>query len=69
MSSILHAAGPSIPLDIDAAVREIDGELELEASTLADHRKLGITWSPLGIMRAPSKLIVRARLVAKENQS
>jgi polyisoprenoid-binding protein YceI len=65
----LHAAGRSIPLDIDAAVREVDGELEVEASALADHRELGMTWSPLGIMRAPSKLIVRGRLVPKENQS
>jgi polyisoprenoid-binding protein YceI len=65
----LHAAGRSIPLDIDAAVREVDGELEVEASALADHRELGMTWSPLGIMRAPSRLIVRGRLVPKENQS
>jgi polyisoprenoid-binding protein YceI len=65
----LHAAGRSIPLDIDAAMREVDGELEVEASALADHRNLGMTWSPLGIMRAPSKLIVRGRLVRKERQS
>ena len=65
----LHAAGRSIPLDIDAAVREVDGELEVEASALADHRKLGMTWSPLGILRAPSKLIVRGRLVPTEDKS
>jgi polyisoprenoid-binding protein YceI len=65
----LHAAGHSIPLDIDAAVRDVDGELEVEAGALADHRKLGMTWSPLGIMRAPSRLIVRGRLVPKEPQS
>ena len=65
----LQAAGRSIPLEIDAAVREIDGELEVEASALADHRRLGMTWSPLGILRAPSKLIVRGRLVPTENQS
>ena len=35
----LHAAGRSIPLDIDAAVREVDGELEFEASALADHAR------------------------------
>jgi polyisoprenoid-binding protein YceI len=57
----LHAAGRRIPLQIDATVREIDGELEIEA----DHRKLGMTWSPLGIVRAPSKLIVRGRLVRR----
>ena len=59
----LHAAGRQIPLELDAIVREIDRELEIEAVTDADHRELGMTWSPLGILRAPSKLIVRGRLV------
>ena len=61
----LHAAGRQIPIQIDATVREIDGELEVEAATDADHRELGMTWSPLGIMRAPSKLVVRGRLVRR----
>jgi polyisoprenoid-binding protein YceI len=62
----LHAAGKDIPLELDAAVRAVDGELEVEAVTHADHRELGMTWSPLGILRAPSKLIVRGRLVRDE---
>ena len=61
----LEAAGRSIPLVFDATVREVDGELEIEAVTAADHRELGMTWSSLGIMRAPSKLIVRGRLVRR----
>jgi polyisoprenoid-binding protein YceI len=61
----LHTAGRQIPLQLDATVREIDGELEIEAVTEADHRDLGMTWSPLGILRAPSKLIVRGRLVRR----
>jgi polyisoprenoid-binding protein YceI len=61
----LHAAGRQLPLELDATVREIDGELEIEAVTEADHRELGMTWSPLGILRAPSKLIVRGRLVRR----
>ena len=61
----LHAAGRQVPLALDATVREIDGELELEAVTEADHRELGMTWSPLGILRAPGKLIVRGRLVRR----
>ena len=61
----LEAAGRSIPLEFDASVREVDGELEIEAVTEADHRELGMTWSPLGILRAPSKLIVRGRLVRR----
>jgi polyisoprenoid-binding protein YceI len=59
----LHAAGKAIPLEVDAALRQVDGELELEAVAHADHRALGMTWSPLGILRAPSKLIVRGRAV------
>src|SRR3954452_12951386 len=61
----LHAAGRQIPLELDATVREIDGELEIEAVTEADYRELGMTWSPVGILRAPSKLIVRGRLVRR----
>jgi polyisoprenoid-binding protein YceI len=61
----LHAAGRQIPLELDATVREIDGELEIEAVTEADPRELGMSWSPLGILRAPSKLIVRGRLVRR----
>jgi hypothetical protein len=61
----LHAAGRQIPLALDATVREVDGELEIEAVTEADHRELGMTWSPLGILRAPTKLIVRGRLLRR----
>jgi polyisoprenoid-binding protein YceI len=58
----LHAAGKRIPLELDATLRPVDGGLEITAETHADHRELGMTWSPLGIMRAPSKLVVRGRL-------
>jgi hypothetical protein len=36
---------------------------------VADHRELGMLWSPMGILRAPSKLIVRGRLVRAEEES
>jgi polyisoprenoid-binding protein YceI len=66
----LYAAGKGIPLAVDARLRDvgIDGELEIEATALVDHRQLGMTWSPLGIMRAPRKLIVRGRLVRQDDQ-
>jgi polyisoprenoid-binding protein YceI len=64
VSGQLHAGGNQIPLELDAHVHGVDGHLEIEASTEADHRELGMTWSPLGILRAPSKLIVRGRLIA-----
>lgn len=59
----LHAAGKTLPLELDATLSHVDGELEVEAITHADHRELGMTWSPLGILRAPSKLIVSGRLI------
>ena len=64
----LYAAGKEIPLEVRARLRDvgIDGEIEIEAEVLADHRKLGMLWSPLGIMRAPSRLIIRGRLVRQE---
>jgi polyisoprenoid-binding protein YceI len=64
---ILHAAGKLIPLDVDAAVAPDGDELEIETSALADHRQLGMAWSPLGVTRAPSKLTIRGRLVRAED--
>jgi polyisoprenoid-binding protein YceI len=63
---MLHAAGKQIPLDIDATVRLVDGQPQIEAITYADHRRLGMTWSPVGTLRAPSKLIVRGRLFRED---
>jgi polyisoprenoid-binding protein YceI len=62
-SGRLHAAGKSMPLDVDATLRRVGDELEVAATTLADQRQLGMTWSPLGVVRAPSKLTVRGRLI------
>jgi polyisoprenoid-binding protein YceI len=59
----LHAAGKSIPLELEAVIRPIGDEFEVDATTFADHRKLGMTWNRLGLIRAPSELIVHARLV------
>jgi polyisoprenoid-binding protein YceI len=60
----LEAAGTKVPLSLEAAVRELDGELEVEATTLIDHRLFGMTWSPLGMIRSPSTLHVKARLTS-----
>lgn len=61
----LHAAGRHVPLDIEATLRQVGDELEVEATAVVDHRTLGMTWSPLGILRPP-RLIVRGRLVKAE---
>ena len=59
----LHAAGKKITLDVAATLRPVADELELAAATSADQRRLGMTWSPLGMIHAPSALIIRGRLI------
>ena len=62
VSGELEAAGKTVPLNFDAAVREIRDELGIEATTTVDHRLLGMIWSPLGTLRSPATLHVKARL-------
>ena len=59
----LCAAGGSMPLELDAKLRRLGDELEVDARKYVDQRELGITRSPLGMVRTPSKLIVHGRLV------
>jgi polyisoprenoid-binding protein YceI len=59
----LHAAGRQTPVDVDATVNWVEGEPEIDAVTHVDHRALGMTWSPLGLLRTPSKLMVRGMLI------
>jgi polyisoprenoid-binding protein YceI len=60
----LTARDRSIPVEVDAEVHEADGELEIEAATIAPHRELGMTYSPLGMISPRSRLSVKARMVA-----
>jgi polyisoprenoid-binding protein YceI len=59
----LYAAGKTMPLDLDATLRAVGDELEVSARTRADHRRLGMTHSTLGMIRTPSELIVHGWLV------
>jgi len=61
-SGTLWAAGGSVPLEIEAAVRAVAGGFELEARARVDQRELGMTWSPLRMIR-PADLLVQGRLV------
>jgi polyisoprenoid-binding protein YceI len=58
----LHAAGRTIPLDLDATLQPVHDGVQIEAVTHAPHHELGMTWSPLGIARPHSTLIVKGRL-------
>ena len=58
----LSVAGHSIPLDAEGTLRFTDGAAEVEVTALADHRQLGMTLNPLGMVSSPSKLIVHGQL-------
>jgi polyisoprenoid-binding protein YceI len=59
----LDAGGSSLPLELDAMLRRVGDELEIEAATQADHRVLGMTWNKLGMLRTPSQLTLKGRLM------
>jgi polyisoprenoid-binding protein YceI len=59
----LFAREQSIPLELDARVRLVDGELKIKAAATATHRKLGMIWSPLGVIPPRSELLVEGYLV------
>ncbi len=59
----LYAAGESLPLELEASLRPVGDELEIEATTQADHRKLGMSHGMLGMIPTPSELSVHGRLV------
>jgi polyisoprenoid-binding protein YceI len=58
----LEAAGGRAPLQVEVTVEQADGRLELDAAATVDQRQLGMTFSPLGLVRTPTALRVRARL-------
>ena len=59
----LYAAGTSLPLELEAGLRPVGDEFEVDARTYADHRKLGMSHGILGMIPTPSELIVHGRLV------
>ena len=58
----LEAAGGRARLEVEVSVVHAEGGLELDAEATVDQRELGMTWSPLGVVRAPTALSVHARL-------
>lgn len=53
----------SIVLDLAARIRPTRGGLEIEATTEAPHRELGMTWNLLGTIPGRSQLLVSGYLV------
>jgi polyisoprenoid-binding protein YceI len=68
MNGQLEAAGGRVPVALDATVRQEGDELEIEATTTVDQRELGMTFSPLGMIRTPATLHVKARLTPDRGQ-
>jgi polyisoprenoid-binding protein YceI len=60
----LSARGASIPLELEAKLRHVDGELVIEAATTAPHRELGMTFSPLRMIGPRSHLKLTGYLVS-----
>jgi polyisoprenoid-binding protein YceI len=58
----LEAAGERTRLQVEVTVEHADGRLDLDAAATVDQRELGMTFSPLGMVRAPTALSVHARL-------
>jgi polyisoprenoid-binding protein YceI len=59
----LSAANRSEPLRLVATLRRVGAELEIEATTEVDQRRLGMTYRLLGAIGTPTRLTVRGRLV------
>jgi polyisoprenoid-binding protein YceI len=59
----LHARGNSIPLEFEVPIRTTDDGVEIEALTSAAHRDLGMTFSPVRVIRPTSRLIVKGYLI------
>jgi polyisoprenoid-binding protein YceI len=66
VSGRLHAHGESVPLDIDATLHRVGDVLELAAVADVDQRRLGMTFSPLAMIRSPTTLVVKGTLVPDE---
>jgi polyisoprenoid-binding protein YceI len=63
VSGELEAAGKRVPLALDASVRLIDGDLELEATTTVDQSRFGMSDGPFRNVRRPTRVRVKTRLV------
>jgi hypothetical protein len=58
----LSAAGKAIPLEVETTLRRDGDDLVLDATAVADHRQLGMTWGARLGLRSPSRVIVHACL-------
>jgi polyisoprenoid-binding protein YceI len=58
----LRAGAGRVQVELEPAIRRNGDQLEIEAETTVDQRVLGMTASPLRMIRTPATLTVHARL-------
>jgi polyisoprenoid-binding protein YceI len=58
----LTAAGNRVTLELEPSVEQTDDQMQIDVRATIDQRQLGITWSPLGMTRAPVSVHVHAVL-------
>jgi polyisoprenoid-binding protein YceI len=58
----LAAVGQRIALELATRLEHGDDHLRLEVRTVLDQRRLGMMWSPLGMVRTPVAVRVQAQL-------
>jgi polyisoprenoid-binding protein YceI len=58
----LEAAGERARLQVEVSIERGDGRIDLDAAATVDQRQLGMTFSPLGVIRTPTALTVHASL-------
>lgn len=59
----LHAVGKSVPLELEATVKQIGDEVEVVARAEVDQRQPGMTFVPMRTIGTPTKVLVEGRLV------
>ena len=65
----LEAAGKVVPLTFTAHVEPVEDGLEVTAETEIDQQLLGMSSGPLGMIRRPAVVSVRARLRPEWHQN
>jgi polyisoprenoid-binding protein YceI len=63
VTGVLHAAGNGLRLVFGADLGADGDDLTVDVTTTADQRALGMTWSPMGIMKSPTTMVIHAHLV------
>ena len=61
VSGVVEAAGETHEVSFPATIRAVDGGIEIESSAAVDHFASSVGNGPLGMLRPPATLHVRAR--------